>query len=239
LALCAERFDAPADSQSAATQKTMDQFFRAEWDSRIQQKASANAPEKTEEIVRHGLPLLAKLIAPDATVVSDELLPDVALVFEEAGRRSGLSVCNQANMNSLAARLKRLKRQFATGRLARLVLVKDARVPLSPTANAARGYLGELEQQGAVVVVPSTESLAALDALRELVSDAKSGDLDCHGQPIPPKAVGEWLTANLSKCLHELVAEILGKSTLIAPAATTGIRDLAPAGSPDRRIRRA
>src|SRR5262249_51542474 len=198
-----------------------------------------NSPERTEEILRHGLPLLAKLIAPQTAAVTDELLPDVALVFEEADRRCGLSICNHANMNSLAARLKRLKRQFATGRLARLVLVKDARVPLSPTASAARGYLGELEQQGVAVVCPSTESLAALDALRELISDAKSGDLDCQGRPVPPQAVGEWLTANISKCLREFVDEILGKTAVSAQMPASGTRELAPTSGTERRARRA
>jgi hypothetical protein len=239
LGLCAERYDAPAERESIAAQKSMEAFLRNKWDSSVQQKAAANSPEKTEEIVRHGLPLLVRLIAPEAAVVGDELLPDVALVFEEAGRRSGLSVCNQANMNSLAARLKRLKRQLATGRLARLVLVKDARVPLSPTANAARGYLAELEEKGAVVVIPSTESLAALDALRELVSDAKSGDLDCQGQPVPPQAVGEWLAANVSKCLHELVDDVLDRPAASARTSASGTRAATPAASPERRIRRA
>ncbi len=239
LGLCAERYDAPAESESVAAQKSMETFLRDKWDSSVEQKIAGNSPEKTEEIVRHALPLLVKIIAPEAAVVSDELLPDVALVFEEAGRRSGLSVCNQVNMNSLAARLKRLKRQLASGRLARLALVKDARVPLSPTANAARAYLAELEQQGAVVVVPSVESLAALDALRELVSDAKSGDLDCQGQPVPPQAVGEWLAANVSNCLHELVDDVLGKATATARPSALAPHAVAPATPPERRIRRA
>jgi hypothetical protein len=119
------------------------------------------------------------------------------------------------------------------------VLVKDTRVPLSPTANAAREYLGDLEQQGAVVVCPSTESLAALDALRELISDAKSGDLDCQGRPVPPQAVGEWLAANVSKCLREFVDEVLGKPTVSAPMPASGARELAPTSGTERRARRA
>ena len=108
--------------------------------------------------------------------VRDEQLPDIPLVFESAdGRRSGLSVCTQSNMNSLSARLKRLKSQFAMQRLARLVIVRDDRVPLSPGARTARQHLEELEQQQVVIVHPSIETLAALDSLRELLSDAKSG----------------------------------------------------------------
>jgi hypothetical protein len=239
LALCAERFEAPPGSESTTAEWPLETFLRDKWDSCRHEKVAANSPERTEEIMRHGLPLLVKLIAPQTVVVSDELLPDVALVFEEAGRRCGLSICNQANMNSLAARLKRLKRQLATGRLARLVLVKDSRVPLSPTANAARGYLSELEQQGAAVVSPSVESLAALDVLRELISDAKSGDLDCQGRPVPPQAVGEWLAANLSKCLHEFVDEVLGTPTVVARPSAAGAPGPSPSAAPERRIRRA
>jgi len=42
----------------------------------MEQKLAANSPEKTErESCDTGLPLLVKLIAPEAALVSDELLP--------------------------------------------------------------------------------------------------------------------------------------------------------------------
>jgi hypothetical protein len=97
----------------------------------------------------------------------------------------------------------------AAKRLDRLVLLRDSRTPVSPGAKSARQYLEDLEQE-ATVVFPSVEALAALDALRELLSDAKSGDLACRGEAVSPATVEEWLLANLSPGLRDLVDEVLG-----------------------------
>jgi hypothetical protein len=223
VSLCAERFetrasaaagraeDAPPTESSAAA--AVDDFLRDQWQACLKQKLEASAPDHTEEIVRHGLPLLVKLLALDTKPVRDEQLPDVHLVFESAGgARTGLSVCTQPNMNSLAARLKRLKSQFATQRLARLVIVRDLRAPLSQAARAARQYLDELEQRQAVIVHPPAESLAALDALRELLSDAKSGDLACHGETVSPQAVETWLSRQVSNGLRDFALSVVGPS---------------------------
>jgi len=141
----------------------------------------------------------------------------VPLIFDGPRGRAGLSVCAQSNMTSLAARLKRLKSQFALRRLDRLVVLRDSRIPLTPGAKAARQYLEELEQQQVVVIFPSVEVLAGLDGLRELLSDAKSGDLDCQGQVIPPQMVEEWLMANLAVALRDFSDEILGKPGAAGP----------------------
>ncbi len=135
------------------------------------------------------------------------------LIFEGPQGRSGLSLCTQSNMRSLATQLKRLKQQMSLRRLDRLVLVRESRVPLSPTAKVARQTLEELEQQQAVIIFPAVEALAALDALRELLSDAKSGDLACQGQAVSPQSVEEWLSAHLSaSVLRDFVDDVLRKS---------------------------
>ena len=46
---------------------------------------------------------------------------------------------------------------------------------------------------------PPVDALAALDAVRELLSDAKSGDLAYQGDTISPQTVEEWLAAHLWK----------------------------------------
>ncbi len=224
LTLCAERFDMrshPADACLPAASESPSEsapspaaatgaFLQDSWESTVENKRQANSPDRTEEIVRHGLPMLVELVVPAAKSVRDEQLPDVTLVFDQAGRRSGLSFCTQSNMNSRAAQLKRLKDQMATRRLNRLVLVCDTRIPLSENAKAARKYQGELEEQNAVVVYPSVEALAALDCLREMLSDAKSGDLDCHGEALTQETVGEWLKTHIPGTLRDFAHEVLG-----------------------------
>jgi hypothetical protein len=213
VSLCAERYESRTSAaQAAAGDKSpaesaptvVDAFLQEHWQSCILQKLAANTPDGTEDIVRHGLPLLSRLLMFPVKSVRDEHLPDIPLVFEStAGSRSGLCVCTQSNMTSLAARLKRLKNQFSMQRLARLTIVRDERVPLSANAKVARQLLEELEEQHAVILHPPLEVLAELDALRELLSDAKSGDLACHGETVSPETAETWLSRQLSPGLRE------------------------------------
>lgn len=222
LMRCAERFENHAHGTSSKAvetalplpprRQTLAQFFEETWNATLEEKQQSNTADRTDEIIRHGLPLLMPLVAPAIRLAQNETLPDVELVFDAPGQRLGVSLCTQANMNSLASRLKRLKGQFDKARLSRLVLLRDRRIPLSKTAKAAAKSLEELEQRGAVVLYPSIEILAAIDALRTLLSNAKSGDLSCGADSIAPQTVSEWLQVQLSEPLRDFVEEILGES---------------------------
>jgi hypothetical protein len=209
-----------------AADDTVETFFQEKWTADFEKKRAESTPERTEEIVRHGLPMLVKLVTPHVELISDEMLPDVSLVFKTDAGRTGVGLCTQANMTSLAARLKRLKAQQATGRLQRLVVVRDSRVPVSSGAKKAQQLLIELEEQKAVVLHPTVEALAALDALRDLLSDAKSGDLSWHGGTIAPQSLEEWLVANLADGLREFVDDVFGHSGNSSEKAASDTRDV-------------
>ncbi len=209
-----------------AVRDTIDTHLHERWVADFEKKRAASTPERTEEIVRHGLPMLVRLIEPGVKLVNDELLPDVSLIFEAETGRTGVSLCTQANMNSLSARLKRLKTQQATGRLKRLVVVRDNRVPMSAAAKKTRQLLDELEEQRAVVLHPTVEALAALDALRDLLSDAKSGDLAWRGGTIAPQSLEEWLVGNLEDGLRGFVDDVFGRSSTGGTAAASDTRDV-------------
>lgn len=220
LGLCAERYETrigravnapPSTPVSETEQETLaalEQFLDGKWKDCVERKRAVSSPERTEEIIRHGLPLLVRLLAPRARAVRDEQLPDVPLVFEGERGRIGLSVCAQPNMNSLSARLKRLKTQWGLKRLQRLLIVRDERVPIPKSAKATLKNLADLEAQEARVVSPPVETLVALDALREILSDAKSGDLTLEGNLLPPHAVERWLADHLSDELRELARSV-------------------------------
>lgn len=186
------------------------QFLLQRWESVVNEKLSANSPEITEEIIRHGAPLLVSLVSPESKIATDDQLPDVSLILEPPTGRVGVSICSQPNMNSLATRLKRLKTQFSTKRLQRLVIIRDIRIPISEGAKVARQCLTDLEQLGATILHPSVEVLAALDALRAVLSDAKSGDLDCHGQVVTPQTVEDWFRTHLANDLRVFADDLLG-----------------------------
>ncbi len=185
-------------------------FLDEEWKAHLEHSLSGSRPERTEEIVRHGLPQLVRLVAPQWQTVTADQLPDVPLVFEGPGGRVGVSICTQANMNSVSAQLKRLRTQFVPDQLARLTVVRDGRVPLSKSAKVARQALTQLAEQGAVISEPPFEVFAALDALRSLLSEAKSGDLACDGQAIGPQSVEQWLREHLTDDLREFADSVTG-----------------------------
>jgi hypothetical protein len=229
LATCADRFDAwqrgdmspvarGPDTPSVAlpTEKPLESFLDKEWKSRVDQAVTDNRPERTEDIVRHGLPQLINMMMPQWKSVRDERLPDVSLIFEGPPGRTGVSVCAQANMTSIAARFKRLNSQFAPERLTRLIIVRDARVPLSKGAKAAIQGLDQLAGKGAVIAEHSSEIFAALDALRQILSEAKAGDLAQDGRTVSPQSVEEWLKPHLPNSLREFVDCVTGESTATA-----------------------
>ncbi len=203
------------------------QFLAERWESSLEAKLASNTAEATEDIVRHGVPMLARILAPQAKPVRDETLADVELVYDSPTGRTGVSLCTQPNMTSLATKLKRLKQQLGSRRIERLVVLRDSRVPLTKTAKAARQNLVDLEGSGAFVIHPPIEVLAAIDALRSLLSDAISGDLNCDEELVPPQTVSQWLEAHLSNDVRQFVAQLIGASESdVENKRSSDLRDL-------------
>ena len=216
---CAERFDSPVPESEdrlesvsgvQVQRRSVAEFLTETWGATVEAKLRISHAEQSEEIVRHALPMVARLLEPDLEVTADASLQDVAAIFRGRQGRVGISICTQSNMTSLAARLKRLRGQADSGRLDRLVVIRDGRVPLSATARKAQQYLRELQEDGRTKVVhPTAEVLAALDALRALLSDARSGDLSCAGETVAPGVFEEWFRGQMSSQLQEFVREVL------------------------------
>ncbi|HEY6724576.1 MAG TPA: hypothetical protein VI197_11110, partial [Polyangiaceae bacterium] len=99
---------------------------------------------------------------------------------------------------------------------AKVVIVRDPRLPIAKTAVKARQYLKELEDRGASVLEPTIEALAALDALGSILADAKSGDLANEHAQLEPGAVLSWLKSLRNDLVlepvQELIAELLDES---------------------------
>jgi hypothetical protein len=70
------------------------------------------------------------------------------------------------------------------------------------------------------------EALAALDALRELLSDAKSGDLAYRGDTVAPQTVREWLKGHLPAALCDFVDKVLATQTTDARAKTSDAHEI-------------
>jgi hypothetical protein len=72
--------------------------------------------------------------------------------------------------------------------------------------------LGELKQRGAQLSYPLPEALAALHAIRNLTTSARSGELTLDGRPITERETTEWALANLAPPVEQLRAELVQKT---------------------------
>jgi len=186
------------------------EFLREEFDRR-RNMALSQDEEESDLTLAHGLPLLAEILGE---LWDKERQPekDIDLLLSYGGNRVAVSLCNQQNMRSLGARLKRLKDWHARNREVKLVIIRDQRLPIGRTAVVTKGHLQSLREKGAVLIHPNLATLAALQALRSLLSDAMSGDLHDGRDTLGPTTVREWLSRNLESTLLAFFGEIVGVS---------------------------
>jgi hypothetical protein len=107
-------------------------------------------------------------------------------------------------------RFRKLGEKWDTSSVARLVMLRDSRLGIGVNAKASQQRLSELRERNAQLINVSPEALAALDALRNLLADAGSGDLSHRGEQVTRRAVERWLLANLPEPLEDLVAQLKG-----------------------------
>lgn len=191
-------------------------------------------PEESRDALVHGLPMLWALRHRGS--VGKPALPARAdgpdLILGAGADAIGVEVCNETNMAGLAARLRRLSKRSTAGLPdSRLVILRDVRLPISRGAKKTKEYLAELEQRGVHFVQPSVEALAALEALRSLVSDARAGDLNARGETIAESVVVAWLATALEPELSDLIEDVAGQGSTRASTAQSAepelVRDLA------------
>lgn len=180
-----------------------------EWENRLDSATQQNDPGRSVAILRSGLQHLIHVTNSGWRTEadpSDSL--DFVLVAPGAEARVGVKVCDDSPQR-LASQLKKLTNAFpARLGLHKLVLLKDQRRPISPKAVKTLEYLKTLQTQDAVYHQVCPEAFAALDAVCQLLADAKSGDLDFDGTTVPASTVIDWLRSHLPSSLTDL-AEIL------------------------------
>lgn len=214
LADCAAAFD--RWQRGAVTRVDLTDFLTREWAERQEKAISRIAAADTDALLDHAAPMLLGLADGNWSCRRPTNLQDVDLVLSgDAEGRVGVSFCNQENMTSLAGRLRRLKQLYESDDrppVEKLVLIRHPSLSISATAKAARKNLDWLEHDaGAVVLHPSAEALAALQALRELISETRSGKLAHGGDPVDEATLTQWLRKHLSGPLEDLLGDLVGK----------------------------
>lgn len=162
----------------------------------------------------HGLAVLLSARGGDVTTPDDR--EDVDLVLDLPGRRILVSVCNDEG-GSLAHRLRQILDRPPTG-IEERVVVREARRPIPLTSKKAWEHWRLLAADPAVTatgarrvrtVAPTTDVIAAVEAVRSIVSDARSGDLEAHGEAVPPEIVATWIRQHLEdEGLRALLADV-------------------------------
>jgi hypothetical protein len=181
----------------------------------LDERMETKDPAETEAILRNGMPLLARAAGLTCSVPGNRSPLDFAI----DGRRVAVAICNEANSRSLTNRLKKVSASWKPAESESLLLLRDARLPIARTAKVSNERIAALQAQGGRLVTVSEEAVEALAALRRLLSDAESGDLAQHGEPVSPVAVEQWIAGHLPAALDPLFSELGGtRPDPIAPA---------------------
>ncbi|MGE5843221.1 MAG: hypothetical protein ACM335_13125, partial [Deltaproteobacteria bacterium] len=209
ISLAAGLFENLQTGQAPQPRDEMD-FLRKEFERR-RDAALAQDEAESDATIAHGLPLLAETLGGQwrKERQSDK---DIDLLLSCGHKRIAVSLCNHQNMRSLAARFKRLTDWRARNKESEMVLIRDARLPISRLAVVTKSRMESLLAKGGALCRPDAETLAALQALRSLISDARSGDLHAGSEAIGPKKVEEWLFRNLDSRLTAFFGQIVGAS---------------------------
>jgi hypothetical protein len=182
----------------------------------LDERFTAKEPADTEEILRNGMPLLARSAGLTCSVPGNRSPFDFTL----DGGRVAVAICNEANGRSLAGHLKKITEAWKPEANQRLLLLRDTRIPIGRGARATHQRIDEVQQRGGRLVTVSQEAVEALAALRRLLSDAESGDLAHQGESVAPGAVERWIAGHLPTALDPLVSEFgsAGITRGLAPA---------------------
>jgi len=181
-------------------------YLQQEWDQRVDAAVESLAKGDVDEVLDQGIQGLMGLVGGDWKARGER--GDIDFRLDSPTGQIAVSLCNHKNMRSLLARLRRLRASTTDGRTKRLVVLRDPRLPISKHARVTRQQMEQLAQQGVRFVYPSLEALQALEALRTLLADARSGDLIQDGTSIGPETVQEWIAQNLPASLRKLGEEI-------------------------------
>jgi hypothetical protein len=180
----------------------------------FEERFAAKVPALTEAILRNAMPLLARAAGLKCSVPGNRSQLDFAI----DGGRLVIAICNQANMNSLSSRLRKVSDAWKPAANQTLLLLRDARSPIPRTAKVTNERLAGIQAQGGRLLTISEEAVEALAALRRLLSDAESGDLADHGEPVTAGPVEQWIAGHLPAALDPLLVGLgASRPVTIAP----------------------
>ncbi len=198
---CKEIFDEAMEHGAPAIEPLDDYLSRL-----FEERCRVRPPEESDFILRDALPALLEILGlPRRRSGAAPRLGGFDLIVEQGGRGAALAVCNQRPGTGLVNRFRKLGERWDQAAVPRLMLLRDARLGIRPSARASQQRLEELRSRQAELIHVSPEALAALEALRSLLADADSGDLSYRGEAVSRRSVEEWLRTHMPEPLAELI----------------------------------
>ena len=185
----------------------LDRLFQGQWEESLRNGSAHTA----DDVLGQGLPFIMGLQNHAAEPPPADLHKTLDLV---SGEQQDIAICfcNQSP-TALPRRLLRIIEDVDPSRFPHQVLIRDGRLPISESARVTRRRLDRLRERGARLVQPSEQAMGALDALRKVMNDAKSGDLAYQGEAVGTEAVRSWIASNMPQPLLDLVEEITGRTS--------------------------
>jgi hypothetical protein len=175
------------------------------WKEQFEEELQKPITRLDEGVYEDGLLKLLEVKPPQGYRVHRGMERDLHVLLERNKEKVGISVSNSENMTSLARHLGRLQTAISGGKVTRLIFLRDARLPISPTATVTQQRLKELEKSGMQVVRPPAEAYAALNVLRRLWNQAAENDLVIGDSSVPIGELKSWLAEKTPRDLQELI----------------------------------
>lgn len=206
---CRELFEGARAVAAPAPPVSPDERLRDLWDETLQRELGRPRDVIDEGVYVDGLLRVCDVLGTARAERSN--VRDVDFFVVTPAGHCAVSVCHAEHMTSLAARLRRLDQAFEQGRVKRLVILRDGRLPpVSPTAKATQTYRERLRERGASWQSPPEEAYAALAAIRTLLAAAAAGDLAIDGRTLPPEELKDWLARHLPSAVLDLHDAVVG-----------------------------
>lgn len=175
------------------------------WNELLEKELQQPAIRVDEGVYEDGLLKILQVKAPRGYRVRRGTERDLHVVMEGENEKVGISISNSENMTSLARHLGRLQELIDKKKMPRFIFLRDARLPISPTATITQQRLGDLARRGTRIIRPPAEAYAALNVLRELWNKAAENDLTIGDATVSMDELKSWLAEKTPRPLQELI----------------------------------
>ncbi len=200
-----QRFDELKDQMRVAPTPPLKEALDRHWEELLEKELQRPAVRVDEGIYEDGLLKILQIRPPRGYRVRRGTERDLHVVMEGGNQKVGISVSNSENMTSLAKHLGRLQEILEKKKVTRLVFLRDARLPISPTATVTQQRLKDLARKGVQIIRPPAEAYAALNALRQLWNKAAENDLAVGDAPVSMEQLKNWLAEKTPRPLEEVI----------------------------------